>query len=272
MRFHHAAALALSIAGLALLPGPAAAKLSRTAYFKVRLSASQEVTWSEDVNVTSCAGGISNIRGSGKSTLQIHTPRPQPAVAKRVGGYKEATLAFRRGKIMVPVAGTLTRNGSTQASVVQQGDTPCRKEGGGVAPDCGSRQLPANSEIGVDLESPQSWPYYESPTPLIPSIVLEGPYADDWTSLSHFQNCPGVNGDDQLRGPVYGSEPLHSSPGGLRMAKLFGTRERFTVTGHSRETVETAHGGPILNGTWPVTTVTHWTLVFRRLAHRPSGL
>jgi hypothetical protein len=82
---------------------------------------------------------------------------------------------------------------------------------------------------------------------------------------------PGANGDDVLRGPVYENEAAHSSAGGLPRARLFGALRRFNVTGHSRETVDTAKMGGF-TGTFPITTKTNWTLAFTRVAHRPGGL
>jgi hypothetical protein len=77
--------------------------------------------------------------------------------------------------------------------------------------------------------------------------------------------------DALLRGTA-GSDPQHSSAGGLPLAKLFGHAHRFTVAGHSHETVQSAGGAVVVSGTRPVTTTTHWTMTFTRLMHRPRGL
>jgi hypothetical protein len=104
---------------------------------------------------------------------------------------------------------------------------------------------------------PAAWTY-TSPAPLIPSIVLTGPHQRELWMLPHFTDCPGENlGDAILRGTA-GSDPQHSSAGGLPLAKLFGRAKRFTVTGRSNEppTRPAAH---------------RWSAARGRSRRRPTG-
>lgn len=257
-----AAAIALSVAG-------SASAAPRTAYFKVRLVASQDVTWEEHLTFNGCGGDKVQMEGKGSSGIRVRTPRAQPAVAQRVRGGR-VTLRFRDGGPLLPVAGTISRQGWTHASGGTATGPNCPRPEPPVASDCGTKQYPADAAIGVGYYTPEDWPYDSGPTPLIPSITLSGPSAAEWRGIV-YQWCPGANGDDVLRGPVYENEGAHSSPGGLPPAKLFGTLRRFKVTGHSLNTVDTAKRAR-LNGSFPITTETNWKLTFTRVAHRPSGL
>jgi hypothetical protein len=118
---------------------------------------------------------------------------------------------------------------------------------------------------------PAAWTY-TSPAPLIPSIVLTGPQQRELWALPHFTDCPGLNLSDAILRGTAGSDPQHSSAGGLPLAKLFGRARTFTVTGRSHETADAASGAVVVSGTKPVTTTTHWTMTFTRLMHRPRGL
>jgi hypothetical protein len=258
-----ATAIALSITG-------SASAASRTAYFKVSLVAKQDVSWNKHLTFPSCGGGTIQMEGNGTSAIRVRTPRAQPAVAQRVKGGR-IILRFRGGGALLPVEGTITRNGVSYATGGGTTKDPsCGRPEPPITPDCGTKQYPSGAAIGVAYYSPQDWPYDSGPPPLIPSIALSGPTASQWHGIV-YQWCPGANGDDVLRGPVYENEAAHSSAGGLPPARLFGTLRSFRVTGHSLETVDTAKMGGF-TGTFPITTKTKWTLTFTRLAHRPSGL
>jgi hypothetical protein len=257
-----AAAISLALAGNAYAA-------PRTAYFKVSLTASQDVTWSKHLTFSSCGGGTVQMEGNGTSAIRVRTPRAQPAVAQRVTGGR-VTLRFRKGGALLPVVGTITRNGVTHATGGSSTGAQCGRPEPPIASDCGTKQYPSDATIGVGYYSPQDWPYQSGPTPLIPSIALSGPASPEWRGIV-YQWCPGANGDDVLRGPVYENEAAHSSAGGLPPARLFGTLRRFKLTGHSLETVDTSKLVG-LTGTAPITTETSWKLTFTRLAHRPSGL
>jgi hypothetical protein len=257
-----AAALALGVAD-------SASAGSRVAYFKVSLVASQDVSWEKQLTFDGCGGDKIQLEGKGSSAVRVRTPRPQPAVAQRAAGGR-ITLRFRNGGALLPVAGTITRSGWTAATGGSGSGAECGRPEPPIASDCGTKHYPADAKIGVGYYTPEDWPYHSGPTPLIPSIALSGPASLEWRGIV-YQWCPGANGDDVLRGPVYENEAAHSSPGGLPPAKLFGALRRFKVTGHSRETVDTAKRARLI-GSSPITTETNWTLTFTRLAHRPSGL
>jgi hypothetical protein len=257
-----AAAIALSVAG-------SASARSRAAYFKVSLVAKQDVSWTKNLTFPGCGGDKVLLQGKGSSAIRVRTPRTQPAVAQRLRDGR-VTLRFRRGGALLPVIGTISRQGVSYATGGTAPGPNCPRPEPPVASDCGTKQYPSDAAIGVGYYSPQDWPYDSGPPPLIPSIALSGPTASQWHGIV-YQWCPGANGDDVLRGPVYENEAAHSSAGGLPPARLFGTLRRFEVTGQSRDIVDTAKLSR-LTGTFPITTKTSWTLTFTRLAHRPSGL
>ena len=254
---------------LAVAQGASAA--SHTAYFKVRLVASQHVTWSKHLTFDSCGGGKVQLDGSGTSAIHVRTPSAQPAVARRVGGGR-VTLAFRNGASLLPVVGTISRNGVSSASGGGSATDPkcTTRPEAPITPDCGTKPYPGGTTIGVGYYTPEDWPYNSGPTPLVPSLVLTGPGAPGWHGMV-YQWCPGANGDEVFRGPIYDPEAPSTGPGGLPPAKLFGTLRSFTVTGRTHDTVDTAKRIG-LNGTFPITTETSWKLKFTRVAHRPAGL
>jgi hypothetical protein len=200
----------------------------------------------------------------------VRTLRTQPAVARRVTGGR-VTLRFRGGEALLPVAGTISRQGVSYATGGTAPGPNCARPEPPIASDCGTKQYPSDATIGVGYYSPQDWPYDSGPPPLIPSIALSGPAASAWHGIV-YQWCPGVNGDDVLRGPAYENEAAHSSAGGLPPAKLFGTLRRFRVTGRSRDVVDAVKLNRSLIGSFPIKTETDWTMTFARLAHRPRGL
>ena len=260
-------AIAIAIAVLAAAQSASAA--SRTAYFKVSLVAKQDVSWTKNLTFPGCGGDKVLLQGRGSSAIRVRTPRTQPAVAQRLRGGR-VTLSFRRGSALLPVAGTISRQGVSYATGGTATGPNCSRPEPPIASDCGAKQYPSDATIGVGYYTPDDWPYHSGPPPLVRSIALTGPAAPEWRGIV-YQWCPGASGDDVLRGPVYEQEAAHSSAAGLPPATLFGTVRRFKVTGHSSETVDTAKLSR-LTGTFPIKTVTDWTLTFRRLAHRPSGL
>ena len=280
-----AAAAAAAVLALGAADGASAA--SRTAYFKVGLVASQDVTWTKQLTYRAgCGSGFIQLRGNGESALRMRTPRPQPAVAQlhRNG---QVTLRFRGSGALLPVVGTLTRHGTSSAT----GQTPettsgCPKPEPPVAPDCGTRRFGGHSSIGVNYLTPADSPDRE-PDPdldlapltgrdlnlgsLTDAIVLTGPSVPGWRGVV-FEWCPGAAGDDVLRGSVYEPGGARSTPGRLPSSWLFGKRSRFTVNEHSGDRVDTFPTSGAVSGSFPIKTETDWTLTFRRLAHRPSGL
>jgi hypothetical protein len=279
---------AVAIAATALLAGAqSASAASRTAYFRVSLVASQDVSWTKQLTYrTNCGSGFVQLRGNGESALRMRTPRAQPAVAQlhRNG---QVTLRFRGGGALLPVVGTLTRHGKSYAT----GQTPetssgCPKPGLPVTPDCGTRRFGGHSSVGVSYLTPADSPDRE-PDPdldlapltgrdfnlgsLTDAIVLTGPSVPGWRGVV-FEWCPGANGDDVLRGSVYEPEGAHSTPGRLPFSRLFGKRSLFTVNERSSDRVDTFPNSGAVSGSFPIKTETDWTLTFKRLAHRPAGL
>jgi hypothetical protein len=257
-----AAALALSLANGALAS-------SNTAYFKVSLVASQDVTWTEQLTYrTDCGSGFMQLEGNGTSALRVRTTRPQPAVARRQSDGRIA-LSFRRGGQALPVKGTLTRHGASHATGQARDD--CPDPGSPVASDCGTRRFGGHSTIGVGYYTQDEWPSDLDTPPLTNAIGLTGPSVPGWRGVV-FEWCPGASGDQVLGGPLYEPSGPRSSPGGLKANKLFGTRRHFKVLGHSKRTVDTAPMGAAVSGSFPITTTIDWTMTFVRVAHRPSGL
>src|SRR5215217_6355055 len=135
---HSSAAIAL----LALALAPAGAHATTT-YFKVSLTARQDVTWTEDVTYQTC-GGTTTLQGKGSSTLRFHTPKPQPAVATRARG-RVPTLWFKN-----------------QSAVTGSSGTPrCPPTGGASAipPDCGTKAIPAGATGGIAYYTPDRWDF-----------------------------------------------------------------------------------------------------------------
>jgi hypothetical protein len=89
----------------------AAARLPRVAYFEVEFSATQTITWNENIDARACYGpGRVRLWGQGQSVARLQSPGPQLAVAKRTprGG---AAFWFGNRRSSMPVKGTLRRYG-----------------------------------------------------------------------------------------------------------------------------------------------------------------
>jgi hypothetical protein len=265
--------LVVAIATAIVLLAPQGASAApRTAYFKVGLVVSQDVTWTKHLTVrTSCGSGTIQLEGNGTSALRVRTPRPQPAVAQRLTNGRIA-LRFRAGGALLPVVGTISRQGESYATGLTPGTgSGCPPPEPPVASDCGTRRFPENTTVGVGYYTEEDWPYDSGPPPLGSAIALTGPSSPRWRGVV-FEWCPGASGDDVLRGPVYEPEGPHSSPGLLAPKMLFGTLGRFRVSGHSSNRVDTAPKGGSISGSFPIRTTTNWSLTFTRLARRPAGL
>jgi len=253
---------------LALAAAQGASAASRTAYFKVSLVASQDVTWTKHLTYrTDCGSGLMGLEGAGASALRVRTTRAQPAVAERLGDGRIA-LRFRGGGAALPVVGTLTRHGEGHATGQS---AECPQPGSPVAPDCGTRRFGGHSTIGVGYYSQDEWPSDLDTPPLTNVIGLTGPSVPGWSGVV-FEWCPGASGDQVLGGPLYEPSGPRSGPGGLKAKTLFGKRPRFKVVGHSKHTVDTAPMGSAVSGSFPIETTIDWKLTFTRLARRPSGL
>ena len=261
---------ALAVA-LALALATRAAAAPSTAYFRVSLTAAQDLSWSERATYRLCDGGTVDYAGAGHARLRVRTAESQIAVATRRGGHHPPTLLFSAGKANVPVVGTVTRDGERHPTAVRPAKPgACGDPLPPVAPDCGAKAYPAGTTLGVEYFEPSEWPF-SGPTPLVASIVLVGPARASFTAEPMFESCPGVGGDDLLRAnPEPEPEPAHSGPGSLPVAELFGHRRRFTVSGHSHATADNPLAAAV-SGSRPTATTTRWTLTFRRLARRPHA-
>jgi hypothetical protein len=165
---------------------------------------------------------------------------PAPSRPSRgASGGGRVTLLFGHGRSALPVVGTITRKGVSYATGTTGTGPNCPRPEPPIAPDCGTRHYPAGSEIGVGYYAPDDWPFETLSPPLVRSIVLTGPSAPGWHGVV-FQWCPGVNGDEVLRGPVYEPDGAHTSSDALAPGDLFGPARRIKVSGHRRDTVDTA--------------------------------
>ena len=178
-------AIAALAAAIFLAAAQGAAAAPHTAYFKVSLLATQDVTWTKQLTYrTNCGSGTLQLEGKSDSALDIRTPHAQPAVAQRLGNGRIA-LRFRGGGALLPVVGTLTRHGVSYAT----GQTPettagCPKPGPPVDSDCGTRHFGVHSTIGVGYYTPPEWPYESGPVPLTDAIALTGPSVPDGAGSS----------------------------------------------------------------------------------------
>jgi hypothetical protein len=118
------APVAAAAAALALVVADRASAGSRVAYFTGSLVASQGVSWEQHTTSPTCDGGSADIEGSGTSALRLRTPRPQPAVARRVRGALGGALSFGKRDAGLPVVGTITRKDVNHATRVTPGKRP----------------------------------------------------------------------------------------------------------------------------------------------------
>ena len=264
--FLTAAALAVTAAA------PAGAALSKKAYFDVAISARQDVTWTRNMTVQGCSDSIAVLTGKGESHLRVRQAQNPWVIAERPSDGRPATLLFSGAKPGMRAVGTISRKGELGGYTSK----PPRDPGAcpqpiPKQPDCGTLALPDDAQLFMSYyATPATWTYAK-PAPKQPSLVLTGPYSRGWATGPPFDWCPGMNGDDMLGGTWYGNDVVHTGPATLPLAKLFGTRKRFTVRFADTRTVETVHpGGLVISGTFPVTTTIHWSVHFTRRAHAPQ--
>lgn len=234
----------LLTAALAAATLGATSASAKEAVFAVRISAAQDVGWYRDMTVHGCSDSVAELTGRGEAHLRVHsTGAPWVAVQR---------IDSRRAVMVAPTihaAGSLARDGA----VATTASTPPRDVGAcpqaiPVAGDCGTRALPIDATLSLSYALPGG-------------LGLLGPHSTRWLEARPFDNCPGVNGDDVAQ----------AGPAALPLARIFGTRKRFTVHWTETRTVETVqHGGLVLSGTFPVTTTTRWSVRFTRLNKRPA--
>ena len=257
------------IVALAVAAAPAGAK---KAYFDVKISARQDVTWTRNITVQGCSDSIVVLTGKGEAHLKVHQAANPWVVAETTGDARGATLLFAGESPGARVAGTFSRNGELGGSTMKPPKDPsgCPKSIP-TTPDCGTRAVPADAQIYMTYATPATWSYGK-PVPKKPSIVVSGPYIKEWTA-SPFTWCPGVNGDSWLGATWYSNGPAYTGPVVLPLSTLFGTHKHFALSWSDTRTVETARvGGGVVSGTFPVTTKIRWTIRFTRRAKAPGGL
>jgi hypothetical protein len=247
---------------------PATGAAAKTAYFKVRISAGQDITWKQDQVLHSQDCGTVHLTGSGESRVGLSSEwRPITATRTPWG----VTLAYSPRRPEVPITGHLERQGQTQNNYVGSPPPPnpmCGKPEK-VAPDCGVRPYPYGTALGLVWDTPKSWPKNAAgPRPKVPSLHLVGPNLPQPGMGLPFQNCVGESLDYELGINAYPAPNTNDGFAPLPLSTIFGKRKRFQV--HGRLDVHTKHPLlPQLTGTWDTETAVDWTVKFVRLA-RPG--
>jgi hypothetical protein len=269
----YTAPLIAILAALAIAAGPAAAKGPKTAYFRVTASAQQNVTWSENLTGRACDPGVNAIlTGNGTSGLQLHDYTTQSARITQIGSHVSLQFGGRTPELFVE--GKLNRQGTSAAHLTGPLGKKCSSSPLDNPPpaDCGTKALPYPAKLGVEYISPSEWSF-DGPAPVVPSIVLLGPNVPDWAGVLPFQNCPGINQDHMLAGPIMFNEAVHTRAVGLSPKKVFNRKiKSFTVRDRYSKTVEEAPvGSAVISGTKPVTASIGWKLNFTRVKRKPIG-
>jgi hypothetical protein len=239
------AAAALAVASAA----PASAK---EPYFAVKISATQDVTWTRDMTVQGCSDSIMVLTGGGEAHLRVHQRGNAWVGVKRIDRLRATLIAP-----VVYAAGSFSRKGelASHASTPPRDPGACPQAIPAVS-DCGTLALPPDATLSLSY---------------VPSkLTLTGPHSAQWFE-GPFQHCPGVNGDDSLGATWYTNDVVQTGPAPLPLARVFGRRKHFALRWSDKRTVETARpGGIVLSGTYPVTTTIRWSIRFTRLAKPPQ--
>jgi hypothetical protein len=266
--------IAATLAALAIA-GPAAAKGPKTAYFRVTGSAQQYVTWSENLTGRTCDPNVRAIlTGKGTSSLELRSYTTQSARITQSGS--RVSLQFAPGPAPeLFMKGKLTRQGSSAARLTGPLSTKCASSplDNPPPPDCGTRVLPYPTKLAVEYVSPRDWSF-QDPAPGSPSMVLLGPNADGWAGRAPFYNCPGINADNLLAGPVMYNQAVHTRAVALSPKKVFNKKiTSFTVRDRYSKTVDAIGplGGAVISGTKPITANIDWKLNFTRVKRKPIG-
>jgi hypothetical protein len=213
------------------------------AHFDVKVRAVQVVDWKQDFTATTCNGGVAELTGGGRAEVHLHTPALQPLVARRMR--TGAVVLSVRGRGALPIAGTLSREGTTASRLIKAGTGPCGSPSWPPPPprDCGTKLYAADAKLGLIYERGR--------------FTVRGPAS---LSAPPFLNCPGSGVTEYWLDP---------KPVRLPARRLFGRRRRIVVKGFSHTTVDTIRvGGFVLSGSRPVTTAIEWKVVFRRVGRR----
>jgi hypothetical protein len=263
---------AASIAAVALPAASASAApelIRDPSYFKVSFSATEAVSWHEDVTGHGCGGDrVVASTGQGHVGIRVATPSPQPAVLWRTRDSRKVGLLFGGNSRGFPVRGTYAREGAIESRPADGG--PC---GDSEPSDCAVRRYPAGTKVHVAWLTPGNTPPRSDLTPRSPSLFIGGPLGwdpdPDWPG---FGNCPTMEYDGQL-GALRGDVP-EAGWGALPPSRAFGRKRQFTVTGGLNDTVDltTVFPDSFLSGENLVTTKVRWKMRFTRVARRPAGL
>jgi hypothetical protein len=244
-----------------------AKNLPSTAHFKVRITASQIISWKKNIQVRGQDGGCDSVvdqTGNGTSGLELHSGGWQPLTVKRLRG--QVLFSFGGKQSATRALGHLERDGVSDTRQVSPPSNPflCPKSGTPSAPDCGERDLPGGALVGMEWDRPADWPDFAGPAPLAPSIFLVGPFSHDPTELSHamsFRDCPGVS-PDYLLG-LSTSEGYDTGAAALPVSKLFGKQKRFQVHTQLKRTTNSPLVSGV-SGSFPVSTQLRWKVEFER--------
>ena len=247
--------VAVGTAATALLAGFTAAAEARTPFkaarFYVTVSGTQTSNWTLD-NTTYdyCVQGDIRQTGAGRQSFTFKNPKRATLMAIKLG--KSVTISGTRLP-GVRVNGSLSRSGQITTEQLGGSESGCG-DGGGTPPpppDCGTK--PFRARVDLEWSTPDQYPG-DAPVPLVPVLLLEGPFFPTGSSgfSDLFQNCVG-GGPDQLIPTPNGSLPLK---------KLFGKAKRFTVRGKDTQTTD--------SDGYHVETAVNWVAKFtrRRLPRR----
>jgi hypothetical protein len=215
------------------------------AHFDVKVRAVQVIDWKQDYTAATCNGAVVEVTGSGRAEVHLHTPALQPVVARRLPN-GTVTLSVR-GLGVLPIAGSLSREGTTASRLLQPGTGPCSSPSWPPPPprDCGTKLYAADAKLGLIYERGR--------------FSVRGPAS---MSAPPFLNCPGSGLTEYW---------IDTKPVKLPARRLFGRRRRIEVKGFSHATVQTIRpGGFVLSGGKTATTAIEWKVVFRR-AKRHRG-
>jgi hypothetical protein len=261
------AVLALIIAIAA--PASHAARKPPVAHFKVSLTATEDLTWTEDTLARACGGKATvAVKGKGRSRIRVRTIAPRPAKAIWMGTKRRAVY-FEVG---LPVTGTYSRTGKVQRSLAGGTDCTSREWEPKPARDCGTRRYPRTAMVVAVWATPDHFPP-SAVAPLVPSMYVMGPWVPDerWVP---FRNCPSRD----LNGQLGVTEP--NEPGSDTGAAAFSIRDLFhgpkhiTLRGAISTRVDLLRGSLgefFLSGSIPVTVRIRWTMRLTRLEHPPAG-
>ena len=264
-------ALLIATALAVAICAPAGA--AKKAYFRLDVTASQHVKWSDDSLTKGCSDSVLELHAKGTGDLEAQDHNDPWAVAQRPADPRRTTLlTYGETPSSFSVEGRYLRDWQQNAFYTKPPKDPsaCPKSLPG-SPDCGPRDLPGGSLMYVNYVAPGAWTY-PAPKPKGGVLIVSGPYIEDWVGMPPFKLCGGANGDDTLAGTWYDPK-MRPMAAALPISKLFGKAKRFTVAYHNARTVETGRTSPyVLSDLHPVSTDIHWKVRFTRIAHPLQAL